>query len=441
MDGQLRRHVLPDWMAAECAEARARGDWRAACAAARITVVARSDADVDAAAGMLAGLAPELLRLNLPRSRNGSGVLWPGARYVLAPDGPVGADTVVLEVRAPTWRTSSQRLTLHIARLGDLGAGPVVPLPPYLWDARRTGERPPALREPPGAAAWTAAGWHLDDSVEQSFWSRVGADLLDRTDPLLAAHELRRVAAQFGQAVWSLRTKHYPRPNPSPGFNWFLRLETAAEQLRVTWVKDPPPGPYRAELCLHPALLAASVAAPESAPPAVAERVRVRCRGVWHEIAVRAGRLELLDHTDGERPAELTLRDLGGEASACFRIEAAWRAGGKDSELPKSLRRYRRDLWLRIEHGGSRAVLALLDADLDPHLRDGLGRTLLHHIHQFDHTELLPRLLEADLDVNTQCRRRWTPMCEVLVHDPPADLLLALDAAGAHPRLAHRLDR
>lgn len=38
---------------------------------------------------------------------------------------------------------------------------------------------------------------------------------------------------------------------------------------------------------------------------------------------------------------------------------------------------------------------AMLDGGMDPQFRDSVGRTLLHRIHQFGHTDVLTRLLSA----------------------------------------------
>ncbi|WP_433618313.1 hypothetical protein ACQP2P_20765 [Dactylosporangium sp. CA-139114] len=212
---RVRQYTVPAWMIDECAAARERGDWRAGCAAARVTV---GFADAGPVADLLAGFAPELVRRHLPRSQAGSGALAGGGRYVLAPDGPVTPGTMVLELRTSRWTTGSQRLTLDAVRAGALGEGRVVPLPPYLWDARRAEE----LRAVSAAAddgawtleAWTAAGWALD-GVRDSSWSRAGLDLLLRVDPGLAAWELRRVAEQFGHRSWPAATPRCARSWPT----------------------------------------------------------------------------------------------------------------------------------------------------------------------------------------------------------------------------------
>ncbi|WP_238006104.1 hypothetical protein KZZ52_51825 [Dactylosporangium sp. AC04546] len=462
----IRRYAVPEWMVAECTEARERGDWRTACAAARVTV---DFDDAGPAAELLAGFAPDLLRWHLPRSLNGSAALAAGLRYVLAPDGPVTPDTVVLEVVSPVATTGSQRLTLRAVRAGDLAEGPVIPLPPYLWDARRAGElRAVAdVRAPGTIGAWTSAGWLLDDA-DFSQWFRWEIDPLRRVDPLLAERELRRVAAQFGRRSWELQADGHRRRSRRPMPH--LRLEVTGDRCRAVHRTEDPdqPGPVQADLRLHPALLrhpidldlvregridvtevhplVRAALFPASHPAgtrsaavvpagfAEGERIRVRCGAQWHWIGLRGGRLELLHHTEADRRRELALRALGGEISGCFQADLAWHDGG--AGLPRRLHAYRRDLWRRMEHGGARVVLALLDAGMDPHLRDGRGQTLLHRIHQFEHAELLPRLLAAGVDVNARSRGGYTPMCEVLVHAPDPDLVRALNDAGAFPRLS-----
>jgi hypothetical protein len=149
---------------------------------------------------------------------------------------------------------------------------------------------------------------------------------------------------------------------------------------------------------------------------------------------VRGGHLEVLEHTEAERQREHALRGLGGTMNGCFTVELAWRTN--QGRLPRRLRDYRRDLWRRMEHGGARVVHALLDNGLDPAARDALGRTLLHRIHQFEHADLLPRLLAAGADVNAVSNRGFTPMCEALAHSAPAEVITALNAAGAVPALS-----
>ncbi|GGN77022.1 hypothetical protein GCM10010112_49690 [Actinoplanes lobatus] len=452
-DGErIRRYAVPGWMIAECTAARERGDWRAACEAALIDVAFD---DAGPVAELLAGFAPDLLRWHLPRAMGGTVHLAGWRTYLLAGDGPVEPDTMVLVVRTPDIENGANRLTLDAVRAGDVEGRLICPLPPYLWDVRRAAELPltgvAGLADSDVVAAWTAAGWELDDGRRRWHLSLLGS-----MDPVLAARELRRVSAQFGRASWGL----LGRWNSSE-----LHLLASGDRIRVIVPASRPEETGRAELRLladvlrppidralietgrldpadlHP--LVRDVLAPgvtgdpdPSLVPAglLDERVfRVRCRGVWHWVSVRGGRLALPEHSDDEWQRELSLRAFGGEIGGCFKADLGWR--GLARWLPKALREHRRDLWLRLESGGSRVVTALLDAGLEPRLCDGGGRTLVHLLGAFGDPAVLPRLLAAGLDVDARDREGITPLFEALTRRWPIELIIALVDAGADPRL------
>jgi hypothetical protein len=467
---RIRRYAVPAWMIAECTEARLRGDWRAACEAALVDVRIDDPAPV---AGLLAGLAPDLLRWHLPRALGGSTELASEKSYVLAPDIPIGPGTPVLVARVPPRVPGTDALILEAMTAGEIDADLIFPVPPRLWDARhaaglgaaaRPSSSVPAGDLPACLEAWAAAGWLFGDE-ETGDWQPRDTGLLSRLDPVLTAGELRRVAARFGRRSWAIWADHYREE---------LRFRADGDQLRITpgWNVPSQPNPLRAVPCLHPGLLRPSVdldlvqhgrispgdlhplvrdalfppeAAPAAADPGAAragivpawfgdeELIRVRCGTGWHRIRVRNGRLTLPEHTETERRRERSLRALGGTSGGCFNAELAWNGGGDPP--PKRLRAYRRDLWLRMRHGGTRTILELLDAGMDPHIRDGRGRTLLHRMHGFDHVRLLPRLLAEGLDVNTRDRVDSTPLFEAVLYRWPADLVIALADAGADPRL------
>ncbi|MFG2749598.1 ankyrin repeat domain-containing protein [Streptomyces xanthophaeus] len=183
---------------------------------------------------------------------------------------------------------------------------------------------------------------------------------------------------------------------------------------------------------LHP-LVTASLF-PGSGPfvpppgPALPAPVRVRCRGEWHEVRSRGGVLEL-PHTPEEQQRERALRAFGGEVAGCFAVEQTWTTG--HGRLPRALRAEQQELFLRAQHGDTPAVVALLDAGVDPRIRDGSRRGLLHVLHQLDHEELLPRLLDAGLDLEARDNEERTPLYATAVNGGSADLVRAFLVAGS----------
>ncbi|MFE0201576.1 ankyrin repeat domain-containing protein, partial [[Kitasatospora] papulosa] len=146
---------------------------------------------------------------------------------------------------------------------------------------------------------------------------------------------------------------------------------------------------------LFPALEVADGAAGPPGPKAP-EPVRVRCRGEWHQVAWDGGGLRM-PHAEEEQRRERALRAFGGAVTGCFAVEHAWTSAS--GRLPKALRAQRAELFRRAEHGDAPGVRALLDSGVDPRVRDGAGRTLLHALYLLDHEELLPRLLSAGADL------------------------------------------
>lgn len=161
-------------------------------------------------------------------------------------------------------------------------------------------------------------------------------------------------------------------------------------------------------------------------------QVRVRCRGQWHRIDNAGGRLVPLDHSPEEVQREQALRALGGKVAGCFAAQQGWTDGS--TRLPRALRQQRRELMQTILHGDTPALLALLDAGLDPHVRDGRGSTLLHLLRCLDHEVLLPRLLAAGLPIDARDHRRRTPLHVAVGWVGTPALVLALLEAGADPK-------
>ncbi|RAY16721.1 ankyrin repeat domain-containing protein [Actinomadura craniellae] len=163
-------------------------------------------------------------------------------------------------------------------------------------------------------------------------------------------------------------------------------------------------------------------------PEASPVPVRVRCRGEWHEVAPGGDGLTM-PHTAEEQRREQALQALGGEISGCFAVQRAWRGGGR--WLPKGLRAQRRELFNRVQHGDAPGVLALLDAGISPHVRDGRQRSLLHLLHLVDHEALLPRLLAAGLDLEAEDHHQRTPLHVAVGDGGSTALVRALLDAGA----------
>ncbi|MEU3450867.1 ankyrin repeat domain-containing protein [Streptomyces thermolilacinus] len=162
--------------------------------------------------------------------------------------------------------------------------------------------------------------------------------------------------------------------------------------------------------------------------PGLSEPVRVRCRDQWHQVVFRDGALAM-PHTEEEQRRERALRAFGGAVTGCFAVQQAWTARGL--RLPKDLKALRKELFLRAQHGDTPGVVALLDAGLDPHVRDADGRTLLHALNLLDHEELLPRLLAAGVDLEARDALGRTPLYTAVHARGSRALVEALLAAGA----------
>lgn len=184
---------------------------------------------------------------------------------------------------------------------------------------------------------------------------------------------------------------------------------------------------------LHPLVAAALFpgAGPAAGPPGPAEAkpVRVRCRGEWHEVRSQGGVLDLLPHSPEEQRRERAMRAFGGAIQGCFAVQQIWTTG--EGRLPRALRAERQELFLRVQHGDTPGVVALLDAGTDPRVRDARGYTLLHVLHLLDHEVLLPRLLAAGLDVEAQDTSGCTPLQVAVERGGSVGLVRALLAAGS----------
>jgi hypothetical protein len=454
---RVRRYAIPERMIVACTAARERGDWRAACEAARIDVDFGPSLAGEAEA-VARHLAPDLLRWHLPRALNGRTVLL-ASRYLLVPDGPVGDGTVLLFAETPGERDGHQRIRLSAvrgaARIRDRKA---VAVPAYLWDARCSARLAVAVNPYPEDDAATRRDAFVEAGIEiaagqDETWSLIEKlGYLPDLDPRRLAHDARWLAARLGERTWLAWVFH----------NRFLQIVVDGDAVRASWQvifeeRDLPPAlrvnmhgysvdrelVRRGRLVpgsLHPlvreALFPGEPPASDDPAAGLSDLVRVRCRGVWHEIDVRLGRLHLLAHTEAERQRERAMRAFGGEVSGCFAVEQAW-LGGR-GRLPRRLREYRADLWQRLIHGGTRTLVDLLDAGLDPHLRENRGGTLIHRLGTFDHRLLLPRLLAEGVDINGRDKEGNTALFRTVFWHNRADLIIALADAGADPAIPNQ---
>lgn len=439
----------------------------------------------------LAGFAPDLLRWHLPRALGGRTSLATGLTFTLAPRiDVVGPTTMALHVELPKTVDGSQRLRLNV---GMLGKAPGPELPGHLWhaddaaglrqayggDAHRmpfltpdgapvpfdgfavaSGDGAPARAERSAARlaadqlveAWREAGLELDETLPAFRYSHYKVSLEQVLGQRLhlialapAVRELTRRHRAEGvvlNADWRLRFLFTPDGDT-------VRVRMLGEDERrgdLPVLAEPryrvPPDLellYRGLITpadLHPLVRAALF--PQAPGGVAAARgpafgpVRVRCRGQWHRIDNAGGRLVPLDHTPEEVQREQALRALGGKVAGCFAAQQGWTDGS--TRLPRALRDQRRELMQTILHGDTRTLLALLDAGLDPHVRDGRGSTLLHLLRCLDHEVLLPRLLAAGLPVDARDHRRRTPLHVAVGWVGTPALVLALLEAGADPK-------
>ncbi|KAB2359072.1 ankyrin repeat domain-containing protein [Actinomadura montaniterrae] len=433
-------------------------------------------------------LVPDLLRWHLPRGPGDLSVFDEHLRFVLARYGDGGP---VLQVFGPPSLRAPQRLRLVIAASADRRAHDWTG-GRRLFDDRHCGEliddcggagripffhadgTPLAAEELPTcdpgpgdalaraewsiiryergdtAGAFSAAGFDLrpppDPDGRDRFMDTVRS-YLDRP-PTLAGRLGRLVAERGGGPVTVVLGSPYvpvravaveagggrarPLVRPAAGGefrsaaapdHWRLRPDT---HLLLAGMITPDELHPLIRSALFPARPAAGpVGPPDPGPP---ESVRVRCGGEWHEVRWSGGAL-LAPHSADEERRELALRALGGEVSGCFAVREAWRTGR--GRLPRELRRQRSEVFLRALHGDTPGVLRLLDAGMDPHARDGEGRTLLHFLYAMDHRLVLPRLLAAGLDVDARDRSDRTPLAAAVTEHGSFAVVRALLEAGA----------
>ncbi len=496
-----RRYGVSEHMVAGATERRLAGDWRGACAEARVDITFNpgditdgyGTETADRLADDLRHLVPDLVRWHLPRQTRGSdGLLFPGSRAVLA---RYGGD-LALYIAAPAHPEWPQRLTLHCGELprgaewnGDwTGAR-------YLWDSRAThlllarvggGDRAPffdrdgrrrtpdELADDPVSVIERVIGLQDDGQVARA-WAEGGVDT-DFTDPEpghgtdprylffepmgAMVPVLAPVARQaltgcgapeavvlrgmysWGRSAVELRlidgrlsatmTDWYPSRHlpalPRPAWQRFPDVEL----LRTGEIGTSE---------VHPLVRAALF--PDEPDPGFQHRlpnplsatVRVRCRGEWHHIGWRGGRVTAMQHTEEEAKRERVIRSLGGAVPACFTVTDTWR-GTVSGRLPRAMRKVRAHVLTVLTHGRTELLVRLLDEGLDPTgIHDGSRRGPLHHLAKFDGEPLLRRLLDAGLDINARDLRGGTPLAQVLSDGGGASLVRAMLDAGADPTM------
>ncbi|MFD8635858.1 ankyrin repeat domain-containing protein [Streptomyces sp. NPDC059533] len=485
---RIRRHAVPGWMIERATAHRLAGDWRAACAAAAVDVrfdpaelEARHGAAVaEAISEDLRHFAPDLLRWHLPRYLGGRTTLTTDLRVVLASYG--GPDGPTLSVTTPLLTEGSQRLQLHCEPLlvaekrnAYTGQGFVREhwnaVRPF-WDARCAPDLAAHFAVPEGLAERIARLRADGEIVEAYAAAGIECDLTDPPAPPYGRPDdakstfarlpvdLRRLAPEVTRLVAAGAGGRYRIPT---GWYSHLLLEHAGpDRLRArvidrTEALPVPPMPRYAfqslpdpELVrtgritpreLHPLVAAALFpgSGPAEGPPGpdAGGPVRVRCHGVWHQVRSRDGVLDV-PHTPEEQQRERAMRAFGGAVSGCFAVQQSWTTG--EGRLPRALQDQRRELFLRVQHGDTPGVTALLDAGVDPRIRDARGRGLLHSLHLLDHEVLLPRLLKAGLDLEARDTNRRTPLLSAVHWGGSADLVRALVAAGSRIDVTEEMD-
>ncbi|MEV7523536.1 ankyrin repeat domain-containing protein [Streptomyces sp. NPDC091371] len=473
---RIRRYAVPGWMIEQATAHRLAGDWRAACAAAAVDVdfelpelqARYGPAVAEAVAEDLRHLAPDLLRWHLPRLLGGRTTIALEMRILLASYGGRGGPT--LSVTTPLMSEGPQRLRLQCApvvtkRNRYTGRGLVsedwTAIRPF-WDARCASELGARFAAPDGLAERTAELWARGETAEAYAAAGIECDLTvpppqphQRTsDPKavlarmpvdlsrLVPEVARLVAAGAGNrfriaAGWR---RHLLLEHAGPdGLRARVvdQAEAPAPLLpRYAWQRLPDLELVRTGRItpreLHPLVAAAlfPAAGPAAGPPGPesGEPVRVRCRGGWHEVRSRDGVLDV-PHTPEEQQRERAMRAFGGAVSGCFAVQQTWTTG--EGRLPRALQAQRHDLFLRVQNGDTPGVVALLDAGVDPRIRDARGRGLLHQLHLLDHDMLLPRLLAAGLDLEARDKAQRTPLLSAVHWGGSAELVRALLAAGS----------
>ncbi|WP_432075723.1 ankyrin repeat domain-containing protein [Streptomyces wuyuanensis] len=347
--------------------------------------------------------------------------------------------------RAPFCRADGTPLPPDELPTADPGSGDAAARTEWITRLHENGEL---------EAAFAAAGIGLDLTPPATkSWYRVEPEALLRGCPLdlpRLTSEVRRLSRERGSSRYQIPQNRgaailleLSEPGPSGTLRASLavpdQLATVPHVPEALWRRLPDLDLVRnghlAPAQLHPLVVGALFPALEvtegaAGPrgPKAPEPFRVRCRGQWHQVAWADGGLRM-PHAEEEQRRERALRAFGGAVTGCFAVEQAWTSAS--GRLPKALRAQRADLFRYAEHGDTPGVWALLDTGVNPHVRDGAGRTLLHALHLLDHEELLPRLLAAGADLEATDNFGRTPLFTAASEGGSRAFVEALIDAGA----------
>ncbi|GGM62498.1 ankyrin repeat domain-containing protein [Dactylosporangium sucinum] len=451
---RLRRYAVPRWMIEDATARRLAGDWAGACAAADVELGPELAAVPDAVAEDLRHLVPDLLRWHLPRD--------PVTHDLPRDPIPLAhyADGHALVVqRRHSWG-EGQRLMLRYRGSDPAHEGDGLHLNRERWDGRRTAglrvDADPELLRLQDAgewrAAWTRAGFDVEqfDDATAPRYARDAADARLRAGDhdLTGLAEAVRATADRHHAPavrlplrWrdsvvidaaTLRVRHAGAWNPAHSAEGPLPVLPAARALRPVDFDLVRLG-YLPVSALHPLVASAlfpGAPAAAVAEPVAVEPIRVRCLGDWHLVTMAASGFTT-PHAPEELRREQAMHALGGPPpTGCFAAVTGW--SDPRVRLPKHLRTRRRTVVLRAAHGDAPAIEALLDAGLDPSVRDGRGRTLLHLLSFCPHpVPLLRRLVAAGLDLETRDQNGYTPLLHAVACGGTVALVTALLELGA----------
>lgn len=449
----------------------------------------------------LVHLAPDLLRWHLPRYLRGRTTIWPDQRVILAGYGDRPGDGPYLYVTTQhNMVDGPQRLSLRFGSVDRDGREQNWTAARYLWDARCAGElrersgggerapfcnadgtpraaselpvADPGAGDPAGHTEWVTRLYDREDVQDAFSAAGIVLDELPPKPGCLDPRTFLRLLSRFPLALTRLEPEIRLRADAGLGSRFhipltrstalLLELDAGGNGLQARHASDDqvkdvstlPQACWRRlpdiDLLrhgdivpehLHPLVSASlfprrSQADGADGPPdtPLPVPVRIRCRGEWHEACSRDGRLDV-PHSDKEQRRERALRAFGGPVAGCFAIQQAWTSG--IGQLPRALREQRQQLFSLIQHGDTPGVLRLLDAGVDPRVRDGRQRTLLHVLHLLDHDALLPRLVVAGLNIEARDHHERTPL-HVAVGDGSVALVWALLGAGARTDVVDR---